>query len=135
MKPGSAPRPASLARRTSMSEGPGRGMALHTKILLGLVLGTGCGIAVNLTGEWIEAQLGFPVVKQLLTYVVEPVGQVFLNMLLMTVVPLVFASLATGVARLGDLRQLGRMGARTFAYFVVTMSLAVTIGLVLVNTV
>ena len=65
----------------------------------------------------------------------EPAGQLFLNLLLMTVVPLVFASLATGVARLGDLKRLGRMGAKTFGYFVLTMSVAVAIGLALVNLV
>jgi DAACS family dicarboxylate/amino acid:cation (Na+ or H+) symporter len=113
-----------------MHDTPRRGMALHNQILLGLVLGAVAGVAVNFT-------LGpaHPVVAHVLQYVIEPVGQVFLNLLLMTVVPLVFASLSVGVAKLGDLGRLGRIGAKTFAYFLLTMSLAVVIGLTLVNTV
>jgi DAACS family dicarboxylate/amino acid:cation (Na+ or H+) symporter len=67
--------------------------------------------------------------------VARPMGEVFLRLLIMTVVPLVFASLAVGVAKLGDLSKLGRMGGRTFGYFLVTMTAAVVIGLVLVNLV
>jgi DAACS family dicarboxylate/amino acid:cation (Na+ or H+) symporter len=118
-----------------MSEPAGRGVPLHTKILLGMLLGIGCGLAANVSREPVEAALGFPVVKPLIQYVMEPVGKVFLNLLLMTVVPLVFGSLAVGVAKLGDLGKLGRMGAKTLLYFVLTMSLAVVIGLSLVNTV
>lgn len=124
-----------------MADAPRRGLSLHHKVLLGLVLGAACGTLVNLYGPAAEARLsdlvGEPVVvtEPLLTYVLNPIGQVFLNLLLMTVVPLVFASLAVGVARLGDLRHLGRVGAKTFAYFVLTMALAVVIGLGLVNTV
>lgn len=118
-----------------MSEPAGRGVPLHTKILLGMLLGIGCGLAVNLSREALEGALGFEVVKPLIKYVMEPVGKVFLNLLLMTVVPLVFGSLAVGVARLGDLRKLGRMGLKTLGYFVLTMTLAVIIGLTLVNLV
>lgn len=67
--------------------------------------------------------------------VTEPLGRVFLNLLIMTVIPLVFASLSVGVAKLGDLSKLGRMGARTFGYFLITSGIAVVIGLVLVNVV
>jgi DAACS family dicarboxylate/amino acid:cation (Na+ or H+) symporter len=124
-----------------MTVSPSRGMSLHTKILLGLVLGAVCGLAVNLFGPRLEGALEgaagrpVPVTAWVLTYVMDPVGQIFLRLLLMTVVPLVFASLAVGVARLGDLRRLGRVGAKTFAFFVASMSLAVVIGLTLVNTV
>lgn len=110
-----------------------RGMSLHTRILLGLVLGAMCGIAVNLYGYHTGSQPQF--IQPLLTYVMDPLGQIFLRLLLMTVVPLVFASLAIGVAQFGDLGRLGRIGAKTFFFFVITMTLATTIGLVLVNTV
>jgi dicarboxylate/amino acid:cation (Na+ or H+) symporter, DAACS family len=123
-----------------MTEKPGRGLPLHTKILLGLVLGAVCGVAVNLNREALDAALtrlaGEPAsAVAALTGVTRPVGQVFLNLLLMTVVPLVFASLALGVAQLGDLRDLGRVGAKTLAYFVFTTAVAVVIGLALVNLV
>lgn len=113
------------------------GVSLHTAILLGLLLGAACGTLVNLANASYEASYGepLPFLQPLLAYVMKPVGQVFLRLLLMTVVPLVFASLAVGVAQLGDLRRLGRIGLRTFAFFVGSMSMAVVIGLFLVNTV
>ena len=121
-----------------MTHEPGRGLSLHTKILLGLVLGAVSGLAVNTSSASLDSFLRSATGRDLtwvLKNFVDPVGQVFLRLLLMTVVPLVFASLAVGVARLGDLRQLGRVGAKTFAYFVVTMTVAVVIGLTLVNTI
>lgn len=114
--------------------------SLHRRILLGLVLGALFGLALNVFGgrlnELASHLLDRPAdpVGSLLSWVLQPLGQIFLRMLLMTVVPLVFASLAVGVARLGDLRRLGRVGLRTFAFFITTMTLAVTIGLVLINT-
>src|SRR2546426_12589357 len=56
-------------------------------------------------------------------------------MLLMTIVPLVFASLTLGVAGLGDIRKIGRVGGRTIAYFLVSTAISATIGLILVNVV
>lgn len=67
--------------------------------------------------------------------VAGPVGQIFLRMLLMTVVPLVFASITLGVAGLGDLRKVGRVGGRTLAYFVMSTALSAILGLALVNLV
>ena len=104
-------------------------MKLHTKILIGLVLGAVAGVTVNMTvgaAPWVE---------WINTYVAGPVGQVFLRLLFMVVVPLVFATLSLGVAGLGDMRKLGRVGAKTLAYFLITTALAVAVGLVLVNTV
>jgi DAACS family dicarboxylate/amino acid:cation (Na+ or H+) symporter len=108
----------------------GRGMKLHTKILLGLVIGAALGIAANLI-------LGgsHSAVVWLNKYFAGPVGQIFLRMLFMIVVPLVFASIALGVAGLGDLRKVGRVGGKAIAYFLVTTAIAATIGLVAVNIV
>ncbi len=120
---------------------PERGTSLHVRIMIGLVLGAVCGILTNLYREAFEARVatwwGQPVtiVAPFIQYWIKPVSTVFLNLLLMTVVPLVFCSLAVGVARLGDLGTLGRLGGRTMLYFVLTMALAVVIGLVLVNAV
>src|SRR5512143_2232730 len=102
-------------------------MKLHTKILLGLTLGATAGIAANRAAPdaaWLRWFSG---------YLAGPVGQIFLRLLLMTTVPLVFASVALGVAGLGDLRSLGRVGGKTIAYFLLTTALAATVGLVLVN--
>ena len=102
-------------------------MKLHNKILLGLVFGAVAGVAARMLApdaEW---------VRWVATNVANPVGQIFLRMLLMTVIPLVFASVALGVAGIGDVRALGRMGGRTLAYFLLSTALSAVIGLVLVN--
>src|SRR5207244_8684236 len=59
--------------------------------------------------------------------------QVFLRILLMTVIPLVFTSFTLGVAGIGDIRKLGRVGIRTLVYFFLSTALSASIGLVLVN--
>ena len=106
----------------------------HTRILLGLALGAIIGTVVNyFTVSHDPAIPQAAWVGWLVRNVTQPIGDVFLRLLIMTVVPLVFASLAVGVAKLGDLSQLGRMGAKTFAYFLLTMACGVTIGLLLVN--
>jgi DAACS family dicarboxylate/amino acid:cation (Na+ or H+) symporter len=100
---------------------------LPTKIVLGLALGAACGTAANALAP------GAPWVRWLGDNVAGPVGQVFLRLLLMTVIPLVFASLTLGVAGLGDIRKVGRVGARALAYFLISTALGATLGLVLVN--
>jgi len=66
---------------------------------------------------------------------VEWIGTLFLKALKMIIVPLVMASMIVGVAGLGDIRRLGRLGGTTVLYFAVTTAIAVTIGLVMVNVV
>jgi DAACS family dicarboxylate/amino acid:cation (Na+ or H+) symporter len=102
---------------------------LHTKIVLGLLLGAAAGLAAyTLAG-------GAPWVTWISSNVAQPVGQIFLRMLIMTVVPLVFCSLALGVAGLGDIRRIGRVGGRAIGYFLVSTALAATLGIILVNLV
>lgn len=102
-------------------------MKLHTKIVIGLVAGAAAGAgarAVAPDAQW---------VRWLGDYVAGPVGQVFLRLLLMTVIPLVFASITLGVAGIGDVGKLGRIGGKTLAYFLVSTALSAVIGLTLVN--
>ncbi len=109
------------------------GLALHTKILIGLAVGAIFGIGLNfMTASNPGANAK---VMWVAKYITDPVGQVFLRMLFMVVVPLVFASLSVGVAQLGDLKKLGRIGVKTFSYFMLVTALAVMIGLTLVNVV
>ena len=63
----------------------------------------------------------------------EPVGSAFIRALTMVVIPLVVASLIVGAASLGDITKLGRIGAKTFGYYMLTTALAVIIGLALSN--
>jgi len=60
-------------------------------------------------------------------------GEIFLNALFMMVVPLVMASMVSGIARLGHLRQLGSLGGRTLIYYMATTAISVIIGIILVN--
>ncbi len=60
-------------------------------------------------------------------------GEIFLNALFMMVVPLVVASMVTGIARLGHISKLGTLGYRTIIYYMVTTGISVIIGIVLVN--
>jgi len=108
----------------------GRGMKLHTKILLGLLVGATLGVAANFTLGSDHA-----VVERLNTYVAGPVGQIFLRLLFMVVVPLVFASITVGVAGLGDVRKVGRVGGKAIGIFVLTSVTAAVLGLVAVNLV
>jgi DAACS family dicarboxylate/amino acid:cation (Na+ or H+) symporter len=106
----------------------GKGMRLHTKILLGLCVGLALGITVNLT-----VGVANPTVDWINRYLAIPIGQIFLRMLFMIVMPLVFASIALGVAGLGDIRRVGRIGAKAIGYFFITTAMATTLGLVVVN--
>jgi len=95
---------------------------LHWQIILGLVLGLIFGIVAaaqgwsEFTGHWIA-----------------PWGQIFLRLLLLIAVPLVLASLITGVASLSDMKKLSRIGGKTIAIYIGTTVVALVIGLVLVN--
>lgn len=104
-------------------------MQLHNKILLGLLAGIIAGVA---------AKMAFGTSEQLLWVVnniANPVGQVFLRMLFMIVIPLIFASVTMGVASLGDLSRIGRIGGRSLLFFLVTTAMAASIGLTLINAV
>ncbi len=108
-----------------------RTLKLHTKILLGLLIGLITGIAVN---QLISEPNGVsPELEYFIVNITDPVGQVFLRLLFMIVVPLVFASLALGVVNLGDRHQLGRIGFRVILYFLFLTVSAVVIGLLMVD--
>jgi DAACS family dicarboxylate/amino acid:cation (Na+ or H+) symporter len=100
---------------------------LPLQMIGGLLVGLVLGVAAHLL-------LGGSIfLERLVHYAVEPVGQIFLRLLFMLVIPLVLSALALAVAELGDLRQLGRIGAKTLAYTVVVSAIAVAIGVGLVN--
>jgi DAACS family dicarboxylate/amino acid:cation (Na+ or H+) symporter len=107
-----------------------RRMPLHLRILLGLIAGATLGSTAR-------AVLGpaSPGLTWVVTHVAEPAGQLFLRSLLMTVVPLVASSLIVGVAGIGDVRRLGRVGVRTLAFCLVISIASVALGIVLANTV
>lgn len=104
-----------------------RGASLHARMLAGGVLGAGGGVAAHLL------LADDPRLEQFIRYVARPVGQIYLRLLFMLVIPLIVSALSLGVAGLKDLRQLGRIGLKTLAYTVVVSLIAVLIGLTLMN--
>lgn len=122
-----------------MSTAPSsRGLSLPTKILLGLLVGAGVGVTLNLLyapplgGAKSDAYLA---VEHWADAVVKPLGELFLSLLFMVVVPIVFSSLFLGVAGLGSVQKLGSLGGRTLLWFLATTTLAVLLGILLVSVI
>ncbi|KFN43593.1 dicarboxylate/amino acid:cation symporter [Arenimonas oryziterrae] len=107
---------------------PSKGLPLHVKVMIGFLLGGLIGLLVN----WQQMQ-NTDLVLGLTTYLAKPFGQIFLNLLFMLVVPLMFSALVLGVAELGDIASLGRLGWKTLIYTAVVTGIAVAIGLLMVN--
>lgn len=102
-------------------------MALHWRVLIGFAIGIGGGIAAHLAGPdsaWVAG---------LVDYVAAPVGQLFLRLLFMLVLPLMFTALILGVSEIGDIAALGRIGWRTLLYTVTVTCIAIGVGLLVVN--
>ena len=100
---------------------------LHTRILIGGLLGAVAGIIAYLTAG------GSPGLQSFITYVTSPIGRIFLNLLFMLVIPLIFSALVLGVAGMGDPRSLGRIGLKSLLYTVCVSAVAVLLGITLVN--
>ena len=98
-------------------------MSLHARILLGLLAGAVAGITANLVGG------GSPALESAVRLGTEPVGRLWLSGLIMVVIPLILGTLATGVADLGSLRRVGRIGAVTLACFLGLTLLSTLLGL------
>ncbi|MCX8046147.1 MAG: dicarboxylate/amino acid:cation symporter [Anoxybacillus gonensis] len=99
-------------------------MSMTKKILLGMFAGIIVGLIFNLAlpTEW------FDLAK---TYVLNPLGTIFINLIKLLVVPIVLVSLILGAAGVGDPKKLGRIGIKTIAFFLITTSLALVIALTL----
>ena len=100
-------------------------IALHWKILIGMALGVLFGLVLS----FIEGGSSF------VGDYVKPFGTIFINLLKLIAIPLILASLIKGVSDLQDISKLSQMGGRTILIYVTTTLVAVTIGLVLVNTI
>jgi Na+/H+-dicarboxylate symporter len=95
--------------------------SLTVKVIAGLILGAITGLLINL--------LAPDAFNTLNTYLFVPLGQIFLSLISMLVVPLVFFSIILGTSGLGDPAKLGRIGIKTITYFLVTTTIAIIIGL------
>lgn len=101
-------------------------MKLHTKIFIGMVVGVAAGLIVKnwgLSQETLDSIASW----------VEPVGRIFMNLIFMMVIPLILSALTLGIAEIGDLRKLGRIGMRLLIYTLVVSFIAVMIGITMVN--
>jgi DAACS family dicarboxylate/amino acid:cation (Na+ or H+) symporter len=96
-----------------------------------MLAGVGIGAALGVTAHvWAgDAR----VLEWAVRYLAQPVGTIFLRCLFMLVIPLLVSALALGVAGIGDVGRLGRIGLRTLVYTVVVSTIAVLIGVGLVN--
>lgn len=97
---------------------------LHWQIVLGMV--TGVLFALGM----VQFEWG----PQFVTDWIKPFGTIFINALKLIAVPLILASLIKGVSDLKDISKLSKMGGKTIALYLITTTIAVTIGLVVVNT-
>jgi DAACS family dicarboxylate/amino acid:cation (Na+ or H+) symporter len=109
------------------------GGASHNRILIGLAAGAAAGSLANVLAR--DSESARRKLDVAIDAVAHPIGQVFLRLLFVVVMPLVFASIAVGVASLGDLRKVGRMGLRTFAFFVGTSVLSAVLGITALHVV
>ena len=89
-------------------------MKMYQKILIAMIVGVVSG--------WLLPEL---------TVIYKPIGTLFIRALKFLIVPLVLASLVSGVVSLGDFNKLGRIGAKTFVYFLLTTLVAISTGLIL----
>lgn len=106
------------------------GKAMPTKILFGLLIGATAGLVCSLI-------LGadHPNLEWFIVNMAQPLGNLWLRLLLMIVIPLVFSALVLGVAGLGNIKKLGRVGIKTLIYTLVLSAISVVAGLGMVNLV
>jgi Na+/H+-dicarboxylate symporter len=104
-----------------------RNISLQMKMLIGFVIGLAAGLIVN------QTQPDAPWVETVTTYVTGPIGQIFLRLLFMMVLPLLFSALVIGIAEMGDVRVFKRVGIKTLFYTILLSSIAVVIALAVTN--
>jgi Na+/H+-dicarboxylate symporter len=117
---------AAAIAESSAPQGHGR---LQWRIFIGFVLGLVAGLAVYAfarDAEWVAT---------VVTYVTNPIGQIFLRLLFMLVIPLLFSALVVGIAEMGEVRALKDVGIKTLVYTVVVSAIAVAVSLAVVNLV
>ena len=93
-------------------------LKIHTQIFIAIVLGLAAGIVLGEKAVHIKI-----------------VGDLFIRLLKVIIIPLILASMVAGIVSLGDMRKLGRIGLKTFIYYMATTTLAIGVGLILVNLV
>ncbi|KMS54615.1 proton glutamate symport protein [Sphingobium cupriresistens LL01] len=109
------------------SSGQTAALSLQWQMLAGFLIGLILGLGVYMTvpdARWVDA---------ITTYVTGPIGQIFLRLLFMLIIPLLVSALIVGIAEMGEMRSLRRIGLRTLVYTLIVSGIAVVISLLLVN--
>jgi DAACS family dicarboxylate/amino acid:cation (Na+ or H+) symporter len=104
----------------------GQKLSLHNRVFIGMLAGIAGGLILNFSGL-------SPGQIETVTRYVKPVGDIFLRFIFMMVMPLIFSALTLGVAELGDLRKIGKVGLRTLLYTIVVSAISVFIGITMVT--
>src|SRR5690349_1836182 len=91
---------------------------LYVQVLLGVLIGIGIGYFYPHFGESLR-----------------PLGDGFIKLIKMLLAPIIFGTIVVGIARMGNLRQVGRVGIKALVYFEIVSTLALLIGLVVVNVI
>jgi DAACS family dicarboxylate/amino acid:cation (Na+ or H+) symporter len=110
-----------------MAGGDRRAISLQWQMLIGFLVGLVAGIIANATAgdaawvEWVS------------TYVTGPIGQIFLRLIFMLVIPLLVSALIVGISEMGDIRALKRVGFKTLAFTVLVSGIAVVLALAVTN--
>ena len=110
-----------------MTEVARKGLSLQWQMLAGFAIGLIAGLIAYSTSRdaaWVEF---------VTTYITGPIGQVFLRLLFMLVIPLLFSALVVGISEMGEIRSLKRVGLRTLVYTILVSAIAVAVSLVTVN--
>ena len=103
------------------------GIPLQMQMLIGFLVGLVAGLIVYGNARdaaWVDT---------VTTYVTGPIGQIFLRLIFMLVIPLLFSALVVGISEMGEIKSLRRVGLRTLAYTVIVSSIAVAVSLAVVN--
>jgi dicarboxylate/amino acid:cation (Na+ or H+) symporter, DAACS family len=103
---------------------------LANQILLGLVIGAAIGLVVERSVTDPES---LRTLDWWLANVIQPIGRLFIRIIFMIVIPLIFSAIVLGVAEMGDVRKLGRVGLKSLLFTVLLSGTSVIVGITLVN--
>src|SRR5687767_3646176 len=103
-----------------------KALPLHIKIFIGMTLGITGGLILQYSGASSEQ------IQQITTYI-KPVGDIFLRLIFMLVIPLIISALIIGVTEFEDIKKMGRVGLKTLFFALIISSVAVIIGIVMVT--
>ena len=100
-------------------------LQLHWQIIICMIVGTFIGLSFHSSGSTDTYLYNFLIL----------LGDIFIRLLKMVIVPLIFTSIIIGVSSIKDRAKIGRLGAKTFLYYISTSLIAILIGLFLANTI